>query len=133
MQTKRTRGFAALISVLIISAILVALTLTVSTSSFFARADLLDTESKVAAANLARGCVHAALLKIAENSAYTPPIGGERISIKEGSTCTIISITPSGSRALITTSATVRASHAVLQAITVPNSKIISVKEVAAP
>lgn len=130
-EYKTARGFAALVSVLIISAILVALTLTVSTSSLFTRADLLDTENKAAATNLARGCVEAALLKYAENKAYTPPEGGERVVVEEGSECVILSLTQSENELRITTSAVVRAAHTLLVATAVPNEKSISVREVA--
>jgi len=65
------RGFAALISVLIISAILVVLTLSESTAAFFARADLYDAESKKQAVSIARGCIEAELLRLAEDSAHT--------------------------------------------------------------
>ncbi|MEJ0053245.1 MAG: hypothetical protein WDN10_00760 [bacterium] len=114
MQNLRhPRGFAALISVLIICAILVSITLAVGLSSFFARADLLDAEGKAISRNLARGCVDAAILRLAKDGSYSPK--GERIAVGDRG-CRIESITYARNNVLVTTSAEVNGTYTILQA-----------------
>lgn len=84
-----TSGFIALMSVIIISAILLVLVFTLGVSSFFNRFDALDAENKRISLGLAEACVNVAMLKIAQNPNYgtTPPLpaGGECVSV--GDTC----------------------------------------------
>ena len=61
------RGFVALMSVIIISAILLILMFTLGTSSFFSRFDALDAENKRVSLGLAEACVNAAILKLAQD------------------------------------------------------------------
>ena len=67
---KSGAGFIALISAIIISAVLLVVTVTLSYSSFFARYNLLDSEYKDRSSALAEGCVDAALLKLANDPNY---------------------------------------------------------------
>jgi hypothetical protein len=115
-----TRGFAALISVLIISAILITLTLTASTASFFARADLMDADDAAAAASSARGCIEVALLKLVQSSSYRPAATGDSITIDSEQSCTIESITAPGNDLLITGAGKSGASTVFLQATVIP-------------
>lgn len=92
---KTKRGFIALISAIIISAILMAILFTATTSTFFARFDALDTEYKRIAVGLAESCVNQALLRLAQDYDYDPT--DEIISIG-GDTCRIKSITPHAPR-----------------------------------
>jgi hypothetical protein len=142
-KTETPRGFSALISVLVISAILVALTLSVSTSSFFARADLLDTENKALARSLAQSCIESALLKLAQNFAYQPATLGDVVTVDATHSCAILSVSSSGSTVTITTRARVQSAHTILignvqarttaQALSpaVPNYLLTDVHEVA--
>ena len=120
--TSDTRGFAALISVLIISAILVTLTLTVSTASFFARADLMDADDAAVAVSEARGCIEAALLKLSQDSSYRPAASGDTIIVDGRHSCTIESImsTNSGNKLLIIGAGKSGASTAFLRAAVAP-------------
>ncbi len=61
-------GFIALMSAVVISAILVGLISTVGVASFFARFDSLGLENKRAALALAESCVNVALLAIATST-----------------------------------------------------------------
>ncbi len=81
----RERGFIALISVIIISAILLTLIYTLNASSFFARIDTLTSEYKRTSLGSAEACVNAAMLKIAQNSSYSPAAAGDCVSL--GGTC----------------------------------------------
>jgi len=79
------RGFIALMSVIIISAILLVLVFTLGLSSFFNRFDTLDSENKRVSLGLAESCVNAAMLKIAQNPSYVPAVAGDCVSV--GGTC----------------------------------------------
>jgi len=79
------RGFIALISVIIISAILLTLVFTLGLSSFFNRFDALDAENKRVSLGLAEACVNVAMLKVAQDGSYAPAVGGDCITL--GGTC----------------------------------------------
>ncbi len=81
-------GYIALISAIIISFILISLTFTVSASGYFSRANVSNIEYKRVSLGLAESCANAALLKVAQNFYYVPPVGGEIISVGS-ETCTI--------------------------------------------
>ncbi len=68
-QTYKTKngGYIALISTIIISAILIGLTAMVSQSSFFSRFDSLNGEYKRISKGMAESCVNLALLEIAKS------------------------------------------------------------------
>lgn len=84
-------GFVALMSVIIISAILLLVAGTLSFSGFYSRYNILDSELKDRSSALAEACVDHTLLKIATNPAYsgaaTTSIGSEQ--------CYTYPITPS--------------------------------------
>lgn len=75
------RGFIALVSVVVMSAILLVLLLTLGVSSFLNRFDVLDTENKRVSLGLAEACVNMAMIKIAENPSYAPVSGGECVRV----------------------------------------------------
>ena len=78
-------GFIALMSVIIIGAMVTVMTFTLGTTSFLARFDLLARENKVVSMELVEGCVAAAALKLRQDAAYQPALGGECVSL--GGTC----------------------------------------------
>ena len=84
-STAGERGFVALMSVIVISAILLVLVFSLGVSSFFNRFDALDSENKRISLGLAEACVNVSMLKVAQNSGYAPPAGGECVSV--GGTC----------------------------------------------
>ncbi len=92
MKTKTQSGFIALISTVIISSFLMMLTFSSSTSSFFARFDVLGNEFRKMSSNLSLSCANVALLKIAKDYNYTPIAGGEVINVGENF-CKIYSVT----------------------------------------
>jgi hypothetical protein len=75
------RGFVALISVLIIGAILLLLVFTLGVSSFLGRIDALTYENKEVSRALAEACVNRAFAELAGDSGYEPPSGGQCIEI----------------------------------------------------
>jgi hypothetical protein len=81
-------GFIALISAVIISALLLVITFTLGFSGFFARFNTLNIEFKKQSVALAEGCVDSALMKIASGVAIPTPQ-----TVTVGSkTCTIYSV-----------------------------------------
>jgi hypothetical protein len=83
--SKSNSGFVALVSVVVISAVLLVIMFTLSTSSFFNRFDALDSENKRISLGLAEACVSAAMLKVAQSPAYAPAVYGDCVSL--GGTC----------------------------------------------
>lgn len=87
---KKRNGFIALISTVIISAILLAAAVSASRASFWARFDLLARENKKISAAMAEGCVQAALLKIAKNENINVPGECANVEISESNPHIII-------------------------------------------
>ena len=77
-KTKNS-GYIALISTIIISAVLIGLTSMVSQSSFFSRFDSLNGEYKRISKGMAESCVNLALLEVAQNP-NTPSVVDKNIS-----------------------------------------------------
>ncbi len=68
MKTKNIYGqdgFAALISAILVSSVLLVMAVPLARAAFWARFDLLARENKKISLNLARSCADLALLKIA--------------------------------------------------------------------
>lgn len=103
MQTNE-RGFIALMSVIVISAVLLVLVFTLGIASFFNRFDTLDTENKRVSLALAEACANTAMIKLAQDADYAPVSVGECVSVSDicgaagaTRTCKICSVTKSGS------------------------------------
>lgn len=86
------RGFIALISVIIISAVLMIIATTLGFSSFFGRYNILDSELKERSSALADACVDVALLKLVNNPTYSSSVS-ELVNI-DLDTCNITNISP---------------------------------------
>jgi hypothetical protein len=89
MRLQSEQGFIALISAILISVLLLAITLTISFSGYFARFNVLDSESKERSSALAEGCADTAILdlSLSQNLPRAVTIGSD--------TCTIVQETPS--------------------------------------
>lgn len=81
------RGFVALMSVIIISAILLVTIYLLSASSFLNRFDSLDFENKRVSLGLAEACVNAAVLEYAQGVQTA-----QQVTVEAGKTCRICSI-----------------------------------------
>ena len=79
------RGFVALVSVVIISAMIAILVFTLGAVSFLVRFDEIDAASKEQSEHLAANCVREALVRIAQDPDYAPEAAGDCISA--GNTC----------------------------------------------
>lgn len=86
------RGFIALMSVVIIGAILLVFVYLLSASSFLARFDALDGEDKRVSLGLAEACVNAAVLQIAQSNAAAGQVTVDASDPKK--TCRICSVDP---------------------------------------
>jgi hypothetical protein len=84
------KGFVALMSVIIISAILLGLTAAANTAGFFSRFSELDGEYKQASYALAGACVNTALLTLAQQYAYAP--SNQQVMLGSDS-CIIVGVT----------------------------------------
>lgn len=65
-------GFIALISVIVIFAILLVLASLIAFSSFFTRFNVLDFENKKVSVSLAEACAESALVNLAKDQTYSP-------------------------------------------------------------
>lgn len=90
-KKRNSGGFIALMSAIIISVILLLIVVNLSFSSFYSRSNILDSELKERSSALAEACVDTALLKLANNPLYFPPVGGESVEV-DGETCIIESV-----------------------------------------
>ena len=88
---KNEKGYIALISAIITSLVLLGLSAELSSSSFALRFSSLDSEYKRESLGLAESCANIALLKLAQDPAYVPAVGGENVSVGGGS-CTIAEV-----------------------------------------
>lgn len=110
---KTESGFIAIMSVVIIGAVLMAVSFALSMSGFFARANITDGEFKERSFALAEGCADDALVKVAADTSYSPT--NEMVTIGTGQ-CTIVSIT-GGSQKTIRTTAQVQGATTTIQVI----------------
>lgn len=97
-RSNNQSGYVALVSVMIMSAVLLLLSVAVSGTSVLGRLNVLTYQYKEASRGLADGCVDAALLRLINNSGYSP--SNESVSVGTQS-CTIVSVTPSGGQKVI--------------------------------
>jgi hypothetical protein len=66
------KGFIALLTVIITSAVLLALVATASLTAYFSRSSSLGVEEHMRAQSLAESCEQIALLDLAQNNSYNP-------------------------------------------------------------
>jgi hypothetical protein len=122
-------GFIAITSAIIISVLLLAITLAITFSGYFARFNVLDSESKERSSALAEACIETAILSL--SLAQPPPPNPVNIGPSSEDNCNIISITPSGGQTVIQTQSIINKSYTNLN-ITVDDStfNILSWQEV---
>jgi cytoskeletal protein RodZ len=89
--TNSTRGFIALLSVIVISFTLLIAVVAVGYRGIVGRYQLLDLENKQASQALAESCVGVAMIEVSNSAAFsatnvTVPVGDEN--------CTLISVIP---------------------------------------
>lgn len=119
-KQKNQKGFIALISAIVMSAILLLITTSLSLSSFFTRFTILESEYKERSSALAEACVDSALVKILLDNTYSP--SNEMISVGENS-CLIKKITTNSEQKTILAQGNYQESFTNLS-VTVKNSNL---------
>jgi hypothetical protein len=128
------KGFVALISVIIMSAILLSFVVVMGTWIFFSRFDTADLEYKQASEMLARSCESVAIQRIATDASYVPAAGGDCIAdsgacgTAGAQTCTICSIQTSQTVSTIYTRALVHGAYTNLK-VTVDDTAEFAIHE----
>ncbi len=125
---KQHKGFMALFSVIIISATLMLIAVSLSFSGFYGRFNVFDSESKEKSNTLAEACIDSALLELA---VYTTFSQSTISTIQIGAdSCSILNVTNSGGQATIIAHAAVSNAHTYYKAIIdMTTFKIISFEE----
>ena len=95
-------GFVALITAIIISAVLLIVSISLNRAGYLTRGEALDAEYKDRSSALAEGCVDIAMLKLAEDPSY---FGNEANIPISSDNCAIGAVIQSGSTYTINTSA----------------------------
>jgi len=101
--TNTSRGFAALIGILIISTILLTMVLDMSQGAFLNDSDIISSLDYQKSRALAHSCADTALTKLVEDPNYTPSASGENIEFGD-TACSILSISTSSNIYTIKTS-----------------------------
>jgi hypothetical protein len=98
------KGFIALISIMIMSVVLLATTLSLAQFGLASRFFILDLEHKSASEKLAEACVHTARISVYNDPLYNPT---SPVTIPVGDkSCTILSVQPNGNQSLVKVTAT---------------------------
>lgn len=118
-MNKRDRGFIALMSAIIISAILMMIVIQLSYSGFNSRYNILNSEYKEQGNALAEACVDHAFLELANNANYA----GNSTTTIAGNECYIGAVTAAGSQRTFKTRAIHKGTHTNLR-VTVDTSNV---------
>lgn len=109
------RGFAALLTSIILSFVLLGTVLMTNRSAFYyAESQLLD-EYKTQSIFIAHSCIEAAIVRILQDAAYVPVLSGDSFPILGGQ-CAIMSVEGNSTK-LITVQAIFNDSYTNLQAV----------------
>ena len=123
------QGYITLMSAIIISALLLAITVSLGFNGLFGRLNIVDSESKERSSALAQACADKEIPNLAKEVSYTNPVqvGSDQ--------CTIVSVAvdvPSVGQTTIQTQAVINKSYTDLQVIIdSSNFSIISWQECA--
>jgi len=115
------QGYVALISAIIISAVLILISVGASATGFFSRFNVLDGEYKERGNQLAEACVDSELLRLAQNSGDTTT---GNVSVGTGS-CTVFAVlqnSPSAGEITIKTKAVVQQSVTNIEVVVAAGS-----------
>ncbi len=128
IKTKYNSGFAALISSIILSVVLLLVATNLSLTGFYGRSDILDSELKKRSSVLAEACIDTALLKLSDNPSYT---GSESITVQGGDTCNILTLDPSADPIIINTTSVFRDATTKLEVkVNASDLSVVSWKEI---
>jgi len=126
-KKNKESGYIAVISAIIVMAIVVAVALTFSSSNFLGRFDTLFLEEKEIARFVAEGCIEYARLKLAEHASY----GGNESKNIGPYSCTILPIESAPGEKVIKATAAVQGKISNLKIIINANNlNLISFEEI---
>ncbi len=91
---EKQNGFVALVSAIVISALLIIIAASLGYTNFFTRFNILDGENKETSLGLAEACAEIARVEIANSSGFSVPSGGKTYTFG-GNTCKILSVSGS--------------------------------------
>ncbi len=97
---KNKDGYIAIVSALILTALIITIVASISLSVFVGRSNILNSSFKEMSRSLANACMNVALLKLVLDPNYA---GGETVTVS--SDCDIISVTVNGNQKTITVQA----------------------------
>jgi hypothetical protein len=114
MQTNKNhiRGYVALISTLVVSAILMVSAITIGLQGFLSKQNTNDSEDYISAKLISYSCAYSALFSLAQDYSYSVPAEGVLVFITDTQTCRVEDITANGNEKVIRTSAQVRNARA---------------------
>lgn len=125
--TTNKRGFVALTSVIIISALLLVMATSAGLAGWYTRSNILDTELKERSGAAAEACVDQARLLLTKNPNYT---GSTTVAIGDAS-CIIGPISTVGAQKVFDTLANYRNAYTHLQiTLDATDLSLISWKEI---
>ncbi len=119
-------GYIAVISAVIITAIVITVSFMLSNSNYLGRFDTQFSEMRETAKNAARGCLEHARLKLAESASYS---GSEVVTIGS-STCSILPIEVQGNEKIIKAHAEINLQRANLRLRVDKNLETVSFEDV---
>lgn len=122
----RQDGYIALISAIIISAVLLMVVFTTSFTNFFARFNILDSEYKKISGGLAEACMDAAILQLAQDEDWQPVGGGMTVVVEGTKTCKICEVT-GGAQRTVYTRAIYQQAHTNLAAVVTFGSGTVAI------
>ena len=124
---KNQRGYIALISAIIISAVLLMIVFTTSFTNFFARFNILDSEYKKISVGLAEACMDTAILELAQDPDWQPAAGGMSVVVEGAKTCKICRVGENGLQRTIYTQAMYQKAYTNLVALVSPAGGTITI------
>lgn len=125
---KSDSGFVALISAIIIAAVLLIFVVGAGAGGFFTRFDVFGTEIKEVSYGLAEACVHTAVLEMSQDLSYDPGTDGDVVPVGTSEKCIICKDT---SYPNIYVQASSSNSFTNLEAVTNSDFEIVDINEVA--
>lgn len=97
MNQSSNGGYIAIVSAIVISVLILAVTLTLGFTGFFGRFNILDAESKERSSALAEACADNAILKLSNDKDYVLVAADHTIAVGTD-TCNIVSFSPNPPR-----------------------------------
>ena len=109
------KGFSALTTTLVISAVLSVLAFQAGTSAYLARLAALEAEYAAISNANAYSCAQIALFEMSADWSYVPAVGGDRVRLTADTDCRIQSVEGEGDVRVVTVRSSYRQAHSALR------------------